>query len=139
MKLILIPPASDRLEDAFAVARILTQIGVPIRTAKKTIDGLVRGQKTFVEAPSVEDFDRLVRDLKKFGLELRCIRHRKVDVKALRDRLNVTQEDFAGRYGLDVTTVRNWEQGRTTPDGPAAILLQMIERDPEKAAELLTS
>jgi putative transcriptional regulator len=67
------------------------------------------------------------------------LRARRVDVKALRARLGVSQEDFAGRYGLDVATVRNWEQGRTTPDGPAARLLQLIDRDPDKVMELLVS
>jgi putative transcriptional regulator len=69
----------------------------------------------------------------------RRIALREVDVKALRARLGLSQEAFAGRYGLDVATVRNWEQGRTKPEGPAATLLQLIERDPEKIVELLAS
>jgi putative transcriptional regulator len=40
---------------------------------------------------------------------------------------------------LDVATLRNWEQGRTTPEGPAATLLQLIDSDPDKVAELLAS
>jgi putative transcriptional regulator len=56
---------------------------------------------------------------------------------ALRARLGISQAAFAGRYG---DPVRNWEQGqsrRTRPEGPAAVLLQVIERDPEKVVELL--
>lgn len=64
---------------------------------------------------------------------------RKIDVKLLRARLGISQEAFAGRYGLDVKTLQNWEQGRTEPEGPAAILLQLIERDPDKIVELLAS
>lgn len=64
---------------------------------------------------------------------------RSVDVKALRARLGISQEAFAGRYGIDVATLRNWEQGRTTPDGPAATLLHLIDRDPDKIVELLAS
>ncbi len=54
-------------------------------------------------------------------------------------RLGISQEAFAGRYDLDVKTRQNWEQGRTTPEGPAAILLQLIDRDPENVVELLVT
>lgn len=75
----------------------------------------------------------------KQNLTAQPIELRRVDVKALRQRLGISQEAFAGRYGLDVATVRNWEQGRTIPEGPAAALLQLIDRDPDKIVELLAS
>jgi putative transcriptional regulator len=53
------------------------------------------------------------------------------DVKALRTRLGMTQEQFAGTYRLPLGTVRDWEQGRTRPDAPALTLLAVIEREPE--------
>jgi putative transcriptional regulator len=61
------------------------------------------------------------------------------DVKALRERLGISQEAFAGRYCLGVATMRNWEQGRTRPEGPGAALLQLIERDADKIVELPAS
>jgi putative transcriptional regulator len=73
------------------------------------------------------------------GVAARRVEARIVDVKALRARLGISQEAFAGRYCLDVATVRNWEQGRTIPEGPAAALLQLIDRDPDKVVELLAS
>lgn len=54
-----------------------------------------------------------------------------VDVTALRKRLGLSQDRFAMTFGFSVKTVRNWEQGIRHPDGPARILLQVIEREPE--------
>lgn len=139
VRLILMPPASRHLGDAFAVARLLVEAGVSVRTAKKTVDDLVSHRTAYVEAPAVRDYGALKKKLKGENIAVHQIRARRVDVKALRARLGISQEDFAGRYGLDVATVRNWEQGRTTPDGPAARLLQLIDRDPDKVMELLVS
>lgn len=125
--------------DMFAMARLLVRSGVPIRTAKKVAGELAAGKLSYVEAPSVSDYGALRRNLKRHSVAVRQIRLHPVDVKALRARLGISQEAFAGRYGLDIATVRNWEQGRTTPEGPAAALLQLIDRDPDKVVELLAS
>jgi putative transcriptional regulator len=52
-------------------------------------------------------------------------------VKALRQRLGMTQAEFAEAFHLPITTLRDWEQRRSTPDAPARALLLAIERDPE--------
>jgi putative transcriptional regulator len=56
------------------------------------------------------------------------------DVRALRERLGLTQRDFALRYALSPRTVQQWEQGRAVPDQPAKMLLKAIEFDPESVA-----
>jgi putative transcriptional regulator len=43
----------------------------------------------------------------------------------------LAQPEFAARYGLSVSTLRDWEQGRTVPDGPAQVLLRVIDAAPE--------
>ena len=139
LKLILMPPTSRRLGDMFEIAGLLVAAGVTVRTAKKTIDDLAAGRTTYVEAPAVADYDGMKAQIMVQNVALHQIKPRAVDVKALRARLGVSQEVFAGRYGLDLATVRNWEQGRTKPEGPAAALLQLIERDPDKIVELLAS
>ena len=58
-------------------------------------------------------------------------------VKVLRQRLGMTQVEFANAFHLPVSTVRDWEQRRTTPDAPARALLSAIERDPETMRRLL--
>lgn len=137
--MILMPPTSRRLGDVFEFARLLVRAGVSVRAAKKAIDELSERRTSYVEAPAVRDFDLLKRKMMAHNVAVHRIAIRAVDVKALRARLGISQEEFAGRFGLDVATVRNWEQGRTNPDGPAAALLQLIDRDPDKVVELLAS
>ena len=60
-----------------------------------------------------------------------------VNVKKLRDRLGLTQEEFATRYRIPVGTLRDWEQGRKRPDAPARAYLTVIARDPHTVASLL--
>jgi putative transcriptional regulator len=52
-------------------------------------------------------------------------------VKTLRRALALTQEEFAARYRIPLGTLRDWEQGRSTPDQPARAYLTVIARDPE--------
>lgn len=58
-------------------------------------------------------------------------------VKVLRQRLDMTQAEFAEAFHLPLTTLRDWEQRRSTPDAPARALLLAIERDPEVMRRLL--
>jgi putative transcriptional regulator len=58
-----------------------------------------------------------------------------VDVGAIRQATGLTQQAFARTYGIPVATLRNWEQGRRKPDGPARALLQVIARDAELRGE----
>ena len=58
-------------------------------------------------------------------------------VKVIRQRLRMTQAEFAAAFHLPITTLRDWEQHRSTPDAPARALLLAIERDPEVIRRLL--
>lgn len=60
-----------------------------------------------------------------------------IDVKAIRSSLNLTQEDFAERFGFSVASVRNWEQERRRPEKSARLLLAMIEQAPEMVRDVL--
>ena len=59
------------------------------------------------------------------------------DVRATRKRLGLSQAEFAARFGFQPATLRNWEQGRTRPDGPARVLLAVIARHPEAVEDAL--
>lgn len=59
-------------------------------------------------------------------------------VKVLRQRLGMTQAEFAEAFHLPISTLRDWEQHRSTPDAPARALLQAIEREPETMRRLLS-
>jgi putative transcriptional regulator len=60
-----------------------------------------------------------------------------IDVRAVRVKLKMTQEEFAVRYGLTLARVRDWEQGRSSPDSAARAYLTVIEREPKAVARAL--
>jgi putative transcriptional regulator len=60
-----------------------------------------------------------------------------IDVKAARKRLGLSQTEFATKFGFQPSTLRNWEQGRTFPDGPARVLLAVIATHPEAVEDAL--
>ncbi len=55
----------------------------------------------------------------------------------VRSRTGLTQAAFAARIGVPVETVRNWEQGKRSPRGPARALLKVLDRAPEAAFAVL--
>jgi DNA-binding transcriptional regulator YiaG len=137
IRLILMPPTSRRFGSIIEAARVLIRAGASTRAARKVVDTLLAGKSAFVIAPNVRDFERFRSLLMAENLAVHRIEQHSVDVRALRVRLEMSQAEFAGRYGLDLATLRNWEQGRTTPDSSAATLLQLIERDPPTIAGML--
>jgi putative transcriptional regulator len=52
-------------------------------------------------------------------------------VRDLRRRAQLTQTEFAAKLGVPVETIRNWEQGKRAPRGPARALLAVIARAPD--------
>lgn len=60
-----------------------------------------------------------------------------VNVLAIRKKLNLTQQEFALKFGFSLGSVRNWEQGARVPEGPARVLLTVIEREPEAVLKAL--
>lgn len=60
-----------------------------------------------------------------------------IDVKATRRRLGLSQAAFAAKFGFQPATLKNWEQGRTYPAGPARVLLAVIAKNPEAIEEAL--
>ncbi len=62
-----------------------------------------------------------------------------IDVKAIRSRLAMTQQEFAGRFGFSINTLRHWEQGVRQPEGPARAYLLVIDRDPQAVQKALNA
>jgi len=60
-----------------------------------------------------------------------------IDVRAIRGRLGLTQQEFAFRFGFSVNTVRHWEQGRRVPEGPTRAYLLVIDREPQAVQKAL--
>jgi putative transcriptional regulator len=68
------------------------------------------------------------KDVKPAGVKL--YQPHAVDVSSLRERLNLTQEQFAARFGFSVATLRHWERGDRSPSGASLVFLNVIERNP---------
>lgn len=68
---------------------------------------------------------------------LHKVRIRDVDVANLRKRLGLSQDKFAAIFGISAKTVRNWEQGIRHPEGPARVLLQVIDVETEAVMRAL--
>ena len=60
-----------------------------------------------------------------------------IDVKAIRTKLAMTQEEFAGRFGFSVNTLRHWEQGKRQPEGATRAYLLVIDRAPKAVQKAL--
>lgn len=60
-----------------------------------------------------------------------------VDVGTVRANLGLSQGEFAAAFGVSVGTVRNWEQGRRRPEGPARVLLAVIDKAPKSVLDTL--
>ena len=60
-----------------------------------------------------------------------------IDVRAIRTKLGMTQDEFAGRFGFSVNTLRHWEQGSRQPEGPTRAYLLVIERAPKAVQKAL--
>ncbi|HEY7308283.1 MAG TPA: NadS family protein [Gemmataceae bacterium] len=93
-----------------------------------------------------KDFENLVTSLREAGRirrgetkASRVTEFAPVDVKAIRQRLGTSQAEFARMIGVSVATLRNWEQGRRRPKGPARALLKVAATNPEMVAAALAS
>ena len=119
------------------VARLIRSRGTTLRKAHEAINRLAEGQTVAVELYSDNDA-RLIAAFAKLGVEAKPIRAPSVDVKRVRERFGLSQAEFAIRFGFEIDTVQNWEQGRNVPDQPTQLLLKVIETYPEDVEKVLT-
>ena len=116
----------------------LRRRGVPTLKAKRAVEAAIEGKANVLDVPTVESRHALARDLRRFGFDMSLITPVTVDVRKLRERLGLTQEQFSLRFGLELDAVRNWEYGRREPDRAAKSYLTVIEKDPEAVQEALS-
>jgi putative transcriptional regulator len=60
------------------------------------------------------------------------------DVRVIREHYGLSQEKFASLMGISVGTLRNWEQGRRRPEGPARVLLCVAAQHPEAVLDVVS-
>ena len=85
---------------------------------------------------SVKQMDAIVKGKRK---PARVYEIDDTDVKAIRDKMGLSQSQFALLIGVKLKTLQNWEQGRRRPVGPARALLKILQTDPEGAIKALHS
>ncbi|MCX5812654.1 MAG: helix-turn-helix domain-containing protein [Proteobacteria bacterium] len=85
-----------------------------------------------------ELFEELVESVKQGGVILKSTieasRSTEIpdsEVRSIRERYGLSQDKFASLLGISVATLRNWEQGRRRPEGPARVLLRVAAEHPE--------
>lgn len=60
-----------------------------------------------------------------------------IDVRSIRQKLELSQDDFAALFGFSINQIRDWEQGRARPIGGVRAYLMLIDQDPQAVRELL--
>ena len=92
-----------------------------------------------------ELFEELLESVKQGGAILRgemkpgrVFEFDQPDVQAIRKQYGLSQERFAKLLGISVSTLRNWEQGRRKPEGPARVLLRVAARHPEAILDVIS-
>jgi putative transcriptional regulator len=61
-----------------------------------------------------------------------------VDVKNIRSKVGMSQNEFASAFGISVSTLRHWERGDRTPHGPALVLLNVVAKEPKAVLKALS-
>jgi len=89
-----------------------------------------------------ELFAELVESIKQGGEILtgrtkpkRAFKYDELDVRKIRQRLGLSQTKFSALLDISPATLRNWEQSRRKPHGPARVLLRIAEKDPKSVLE----
>jgi len=89
-------------------------------------------------------FDQLVESVRQAGAirrgtarPSRVFRFAPADVKAIRAKLGKSQAEFSVMIGVSVATLRNWENGRRRPEGPALALLRVVSASPKAVTRAL--
>ena len=90
------------------------------------------------------DFNNLVKSIKQAGQikkgqrnPSRSFEFGPLDIKEIRNKVNKSQNEFALMIGVSVSTLRNWEQGRRKPEGPARALLKVASKSPDTVSKAL--
>jgi DNA-binding transcriptional regulator YiaG len=109
-----------------------------LRKAHDALNRLASGGTVAVELRT-RNRSSLGAELSALGITAKFIEPPVVNVKQVREHLGLSQEEFALRFGFEVATVRNWEQGRNVPDPAINLLLKLIETYPEYVESVLTS
>jgi putative transcriptional regulator len=98
-----------------------------------------------MEAPMTSAFDSIKQGLDEAlefskGRKGKAVVHefKPVDVKNVRAMVGMSQNEFASAFGISVSTLRHWERGDRTPNGPALVLLNVVAKEPKAVLKALS-
>jgi DNA-binding transcriptional regulator YiaG len=124
--------------NAPAAALALAKRHLSLRQAHAAVNELFDHGQTIVALPMVEDIAALVSDLAACAVTVAPYgAPPTIDVREVREATGLSQEAFALQFGLDLATVRNWEQGRSEPDTAARSFLRTIACNPAAVRDAL--
>ncbi len=137
-ELVVLLRSDDTEIHAIAATRILASCGVSLLKAKRTIEAVIENGRADLVLPKVEAVDILKTMLIDTGIDPRITTPSPdVDVKALRELLCMSQEQFSVAYGMEIRTIQNYEAGTRKPDATAISYLTLIQSFPEQMREAL--
>ena len=120
-------------------ALALAKRRLPLRAAHAVATRLYDRGLAVVELPAVENARNVIRDLAGAGVTATPYgAPEKFNIKSIREAMGLSQDEFALEFGLEVSTLRNWEQGRSEPDTAARNFLVTVARDPDAVRAALT-
>ncbi|WP_422050894.1 helix-turn-helix domain-containing protein [Shimia sp.] len=128
----------EKHANAYLAIKLLHKNGLTLRKSKNLIDAIVAGsqEEAFI-LPRVEDPNELQSELSKLGFHVRIVTPgRNVSVRRIREKLGLTQEQFAVLYRVELRSLQNYEAneasgGHRKPAGLTAEYFSMIERYPD--------
>jgi DNA-binding transcriptional regulator YiaG len=104
--------------------------GLSLRKAHETLNKVTSRETAFVEL--IADKKKSIADtFAPLGVSARVLIKPDVDIRDVRSRLGLSQAEFALRFGFELDTIQNWEQGRNKPDTAALLLLKIIAARPD--------
>lgn len=131
--------------DVIAVTLAMVRRGTTMLKAKRTVEKVLQEGNAVIDLPTVEDQKALADDLESAGMSVtfRSVLDRDLKehfaprLKELRNRLRMSQEEFARDYNLHKKTLQGWELGKKIPDHGNRLLISMIEKDPVTTKRLV--
>jgi hypothetical protein len=127
------------LPNPVEVARVLAQFTPTLSRAHDALNRLAKSETVYVDLALTSAEEAGLADLLAPLGVIASVRpsEKTVDVARIRKKTRLTQAEFASRFGFELGTVRNWEQGRYLPNGHARVLLQVIDREPDLVQAIL--
>jgi putative transcriptional regulator len=127
---------TDSIDQPVEFVRLLANHGLSLRKGREVLETLADGRPAIVDLTTA-DLGSALLGLARLGVLGTAFEVPSVDVKRVREEQGLSQPDFAKCYGLEVDTVRNWEQRRYEPEGPAKVLLNVINHEPQAVCRAL--